>query len=232
MSNLFLRVARFSRLSFLASSTVAVLFASSFAACEDGGLDGECCLAEPMCPENTEEVDACETEECVTVEACCTEKLCEPILDNCAAFPTCEGSEVEVSTCENSQGINCHPVSLCGSTIFCEEQPPCEAVPVCDEGDVEQPSGVCPEDASCYTAELCGSSVFCLDNGLAHGCPEVPPTQGEPCPQEVTCEYPAGVDCYEIWQCGEPPTTRAPQPALQALEWSSSGTVCAEEEGS
>jgi hypothetical protein len=230
MSNFLVRAARFSRLSLIASSTVAALFVFSSAAC-DSSLDAECCLAEPMCPDDMVEVDECQSDECETVSACCTEKLCEPIED-CMAIPTCAISEVEVTTCEGSQGFNCHEVTLCGTTIFCEEQPPCEAIPTCDEGDDELPSSVCPQDASCYMVELCGNMVFCLDNGLAHGCPEVPPVQGEPCPMEVTCEYPVEGDCVEIWSCGEPLPQPAPQPALQALEWQPGGTVCPEEEGS
>lgn len=228
MTHLFLRTVRSFRVSFLATSAVAALVVSTFAAC-DGGLDGECCLAEPMCPDNAEEVDTCVTDQCFTVEACCTEKLCEPIA-NCDAAPVCNDGEVEVATCEGSAAPDCHSVSICGTTIFCESAPPCEAIPTCDEGDVEQPSSECPLDASCYAVELCGSTVFCLDNGLAHGCPETPPAQGEPCAIEVTCEYPVEGGCYDIWQCGAPALQAAPppEPALQALEWQSVGTACPE----
>ncbi len=229
MSISLLRFGRLSRVSFIVSSAVLALFAFSSAACDES-LDAECCLAEPVCPDNAMEVDACVTGECFTVEACCTEKLCEPIA-NCDAVPVCEDYETEVPTCDGSTAFDCHSVSVCGSTVFCESPPPCEAVPTCDEGDVEQPSGVCPQDASCYTAELCGTSVFCLDNGLAHGCPEVPPAQGEPCSIEVTCEYPVEGDCYDVWTCGAPPAFPAPEPAFQALEWQPGGTICPEPPG-
>src|SRR5687768_221346 len=125
-----LNAARSSRVSFFASSAAAVLVALSFAACDSevDTEDGECCLMDPQCPSGTEEVDSCSTSECITVEACCTEKLCEPVV-NCTAEPTCQPGETEVATCEGSTAFECHAVEECGQTTFCETPPPCTALP-------------------------------------------------------------------------------------------------------
>jgi hypothetical protein len=230
--------------SFFAAAGVAVLFAVGVAGCdatvdtEDGGGEGECCLMDPQCPEGTLEVSECLTSACSSVEACCTQKLCEPAA-SCTAEPSCEPFEVEVATCEGSTGISCREVTDCGSTIFCEEPEFCTAVPVCDKGDEEVPG--CPNDGSpCYQVELCGSVISCVDNGLPHGCPETPPTQGQFCESfGQVCNYPIDeVGCYDSWTCADQFAGRdgfddpgigagggsgAPRPSTT---WQPLGTVC------
>ncbi len=211
-------VGRYSRVSFPVGSALIGLFASSFAACES-----YCPQADPPCPEGSDEVAECSSDDCVTLETCSGEKFCEPSA-SCNAMPSCAFGENEVPSCDTAAS-ECQPVTVCGSTIFCETPPPCEAVPTCDEGDEEQPSSVCPDDASCYTVELCTTSILCLDNGLAHGCPPEPPLENEPCPYQVVCEYPVEPDCVETWSCDAMGGRAAP---IVTYAWHSGGTVCAD----
>lgn len=167
---------------------------------DDSDGDTECCLAEPVCPEGTVQVDACPNgSSCFTEEACCSEILCQTL--DCRAVPTCEGYETQVETCEGLNGSECRSVSLCGTTIFCAAEEFCNGYPSCDEGDPEVTG--CLEDASCYTAELCGTTILCQDTALPqHGCPPEAPFDGEPCNEEGRfCDYPSGENCFDSWQC-------------------------------
>jgi hypothetical protein len=164
--------------------------------------------------------------------------------DCCLALPSCASYEVEVATCDGSTALSCRAETLCGSTIFCEEYETCTAVPVCDGGDTEVPA--CPNDGSpCYQVELCGGVISCVDNGLAHGCPAVPPTDFEPCVDlGLVCDYPLNNGCYDSWSCqdpfvdgdGAPPPDgdfdgaggSGAQEPVQPYEWHSQGTFCDE----
>lgn len=161
---------------------------------------GACCEAAPACPEGAIEVAACATADCFSVEACCSEILCEPGAQ-CTLAPACDGYETQVESCEGLTTTDCHSVSACGVTIFCSAEEFCPGVAMCDAGDDEV--GECPADGACYTAELCGESVLCWDVGLAHGCPETIPASGSVCSDyELLCDYPInGGDCFESWQC-------------------------------
>ncbi len=205
---------------------------------EDGGAGGgvACCEMDPQCPEGTLEVSECLTSECSSVEACCTEKLCEPA-GTCTAVPTCELYETEVATCEGSTAPECRSLTECGSTIYCAAEDPCGAVPQCDEGD-EQQNGECPQDAACYQVEICGAVVTCMDNGQTHGCPDTAPVQSEPCAvQGVVCSYPLESDpsCTENWTCtdevappgGTPGGSGAPD---ISITWQPLGIVCVDGE--
>ncbi len=217
MNFLMVIVGRYSRVSFPVGSALIGLFASSFAACSF------CPQVDTPCPEGTHQVAECSTDECVTLDMCEGEKLCEP---SCEDLPTCKEGQNEVPNCIGSTAPDCEEVVRCDRSIHCETPPPpCEAVPTCDEGDEEQPSGVCPDDASCYTVELCTTSILCLDNGLAHGCPPEPPLENEPCPYQVVCEYPVEPDCVETWSCDAMGGRAAP---IVTYAWHSGGTVCAD----
>jgi hypothetical protein len=245
MQFLLLRAARSASRSFFAAASVAVLVAVGVAGCdskvdvEDGGGEGECCLMDPQCPAGSEEVDACSTGDCFTVEACCTEKLCEPG-GTCAKAASCEPYEQQVATCEGSTAFNCRTVTECGATIFCEEPEFCAAVPSCDDGDEEQPNGICPEDIGCYQVELCGNVILCADFGLAHGCPSSPPAAFDSCATlGLVCDYPIN-DCIESWVCADPAPPGEPgdfdqneggssgAPPPQPYVWQSNGTACSD----
>lgn len=203
---------------------------------EDGGAGGgiACCEMEPQCPAGTLEVSECITSACSSVEACCTEKLCEPA-GTCTAVPTCDPSEIEVATCEGS-GVDCHSVTECGATIFCAQES-CGAVPQCDEGDEQQSAG-CPLDAACYEVAICGAVILCLDNGQTHGCPDTAPVQSEPCPvQGAVCSYPLETDpsCTETWTCTDEVTPPGGAPGGSgapdiSITWQPMGIVCVDGE--
>jgi hypothetical protein len=44
--------------------------------------------------------------------------------------PVCEDYETGCPPAMEALRFDCHSVSVCGSTVFCESPPPCEAVPV------------------------------------------------------------------------------------------------------
>jgi hypothetical protein len=153
----------------------------------------------------------------------------------CADFASCEPYEIEVETCEGSTAVSCRSLTTCEGTIFCEEPATCTAVPSCDEGDDEVPA--CPNDGSpCYQVELCGTVISCVDNGLAHGCPETPPAELDPCTDlGLVCDYPLNNGCYESWTCIDPavgPGTPGgdfggrDQEAPPPYNWHLQGTVC------
>jgi len=219
-------VAKACRHLFSLAASATVLGALGFAGCDDSPDvdDGECCLADPQCPAGAREVEACLTDECFTVQACCSEKVCEPE-ESCAL--SCDASEIEVPSCDGAP-FGCRSVELCGATLFCQTPDFCTAVPNCDDGDVEQPSGSCPDDAVCYQVDQCGSTVLCSDNGLPHGCPEMPPVVGEPCMQVVSCAYPVkGSDCVETWNCTDSSMLRPPPiPCGGGFSWQLVGNSC------
>jgi len=219
---------------FFSAALAGAVSLSAFAGCDSNVSiddDGNCCLMDPQCPEGFSEVDACSTGDCVEVEACCTQKLCEP--GTCTEAPACDSFETQVDSCEGFGVIDCHSVTACGATIFCSAEEFCGAAATCDEGDVEQTSGVCPDDAVCYPVEICGSTILCADNGLPHGCPPSPPVQGEPCSdQGLVCDYPINFgECLESWSCLDPFVDGGNPEPVQPLEWTLLGTACEETNG-
>ena len=214
------------RLFFFAAVSAGAFGCGGTVQVDDGEGGGDCCTMAPACPPDAQQVDSCESEQCFTVEACCTSVLCEPTA-TCAAEPTCEPNESQVESC--GFGASCREVTLCGKTIICEAF--CTAVPACDNGDEEVES--CPPDVACYSVELCGSTISCIDNGLPHGCPEVPPLQFDPCTTfGLVCEYPLPNDplCAEVWTCTDqtaPAPGGAPVPD-QSTTWQPGGVVCSD----
>lgn len=166
---------------------------------EDGEGGESCCTMDPQCPTGAVQVASCGSADCFSVEACCTEILCEPEPE-CRGLPSCEGYEEQVDSCESS--IECRPVSMCGVTIYCNAEEFCGAVPTCDPDDEEVP--VCPLDASCYDVTMCGATITCFDHALQHGCPDSMPAEGQPCADPGHwCDYPLTDGCFESWNCQE-----------------------------
>lgn len=109
----------------------------------------------------------------------------------CLAAPACGPSEVQVDACSND---TCHPVSICGSEILCEESlESCNAYPGCNPGDVEVPACSSPD---CYEVTLCGSTISCVP--------------GEECIEDPACDpgdievgdcTDNGVPCYYVTEC-------------------------------
>lgn len=164
--------------------------------------DPQCCLAEPVCPEGSVQVEACPNGgNCFSEEACCSEILCQVLDQNCGAVPVCEPYETQVESCDGLSGMECRSVTLCGSTIYCAAEVFCDGYPTCDPGDEEVAD--CLEQESCYVAERCGASILCRDAALPqHGCPPDMPVEGDPCTDEGRfCDYPTGDDCFDSWLC-------------------------------
>jgi hypothetical protein len=80
--------------------------------------------------------------------------------EQCAAFPSCQGGWVEVSSCNTK---DCVPVTVCGTTILCRPDAQCDGYPSCDAGHttVGSPAQCLQDDAVCYSRSLCGSTIWC-----------------------------------------------------------------------
>ncbi len=82
----------------------------------------------------------------------------------CTALPTCDPSEIQVDSCDGvTEGYDCHSVSLCGSTIYCEI-PICDGPPACEiyETEVSSCDGL-PVDYDCHSiTNACGDTTYCL----------------------------------------------------------------------
>lgn len=151
-----------------------------------------------MCTRDVPEVSECVTDACFSVEWCCIVKLCDP---GCYP-PVCELTEHQVETCEGSTAPDCHALTNCGHTTYCESEPMCGELPACDEGDEQEMTGVCPAGADCYEAALCGTIILCLDAGLQHGCAPSAPREGALCDApNLNCDYPVNPSCVESWTC-------------------------------
>jgi hypothetical protein len=100
---------------------------------------------------------------CYERTACGATIWCQHTDTSCKALPTCKPGWFQTAKgCEPDS--NCEKVTLCGTTIICQEM--CEGPqPLCDDGDREVggPSG-CPSDASCYSrSNGCGFTIWCTD---------------------------------------------------------------------
>lgn len=82
---------------------------------------------------------------------------------NCAAVPVCQNSQREVASCEGL--ANCVPVSMCGSTIYCETKPEC--VDMGQAGDpVPPPAVMANRIDSCQANEM--SDLPCDQNEITN----------------------------------------------------------------
>jgi hypothetical protein len=78
---------------------------------------------------------------------------------NCAAVPVCQDSQREVASCEGL--ANCEPVSMCGSTIYCETKPGCTD-PNMGQDPVPTPAVMANRIDACQANEL--STLPCDQN--------------------------------------------------------------------
>jgi hypothetical protein len=131
----------------------------------------------------------------------------------CLAAPVCAEGETEVpSEADCPADTSCHPVSICGATIWCwSHLVQCAAVPVCAAGETEVAREAdCPADTSCRSVSLCGATIWCW-SGI-DACPGENP-QGcagdENCSEGFRCDKsgggrPSGCACDPesgSWQC-------------------------------
>lgn len=123
--------------------------------------------------------------------------------EQCLEAPACAEFEEQVESCDGIEGVDvdCHSVSACGSTIFCVGST-CDLAPSCDPDDAPAVNG-CEVPNGCYTVEVCGSSLVCADISLPqHGCPITEPNLGDPCTDELICDYPDG-ECFSSYGCSD-----------------------------
>jgi hypothetical protein len=92
---------------------------------------------------------------------------CHQEIVNCDAYPSCQNFEQEVASCNGLE--NCAPVTLCGSTIYCQTKPECvDATGGQQAGDpIPPPSNVMPNRVdSCDTNAL--SNLPCTENEVTN----------------------------------------------------------------
>jgi hypothetical protein len=80
--------------------------------------------------------------------------------DQCLATPICGPDQQQVDSCEEGDD-SCEEVTICGSTIYCEEaEVNCLAEAAC--GPDQQQVDSCEEgDDSCEEVTICGSTIYC-----------------------------------------------------------------------
>jgi hypothetical protein len=85
---------------------------------------------------------------------------------NCNAYPSCQSSEQEVPSCDGLS--NCAPVSLCGSTIYCQTKDECVGAEMMGQaGDpVPMPTVMANRVDSCNPNEL--SNLPCDQNEVTN----------------------------------------------------------------
>lgn len=155
------------------------------------------CLAIPVCPEDTYEVDVCPFDaECFEQTLCGTTITCASDYITCDAVPVCPGGTVMVDSCP--QDVACYEETICGTTIYCaDEGIYCDAIPTCGDGYFEVDK--CPSDANCYEETLCGTTISCMEgavNCLAY------PTCPQGTQEVMACDPNVNKPCVTSTMCG------------------------------
>ena len=123
----------------------------------------------------------------------------DPECAQCAAVPACRPGYTEVDSCPTiPDGINaiaiattCEEVTICGSTIYCEQTPPdCLAIDsVCRPGFTET-IGPCLPNTECVEIDLgqCGGTHYCVPTVEERPCGGHSTNQ-EKCNENEFCHY-------------------------------------------
>lgn len=143
-----------------------------------GGEGLDCCLAAAVCDEGDTQIDSKDDcppgASCYSNSICCSTVWCvdeSPV--NCAALPSCQANEVEVSLCP--EGATCHVRTMCGSSVLCQ-------VEACDY-DATFRYYVATSPTQCALADFaCPAHTNGFSDACGCGC-EQPST----CPEYVDC---------------------------------------------
>ena len=147
--------------------------------------------------------------------------------DECTAVPECGMYQHEIEGCTDPSV--CFEVSLCGETIFCEDDVMCGAVPVCDPSEVEVES--CDGSSDCREVTVCGTTIHCAISGCLAD-PECDP--GDLAVTADQCD--ASLDCYDRALCGRlihcvPTLCEDAPPCFEFGEHLYMADICVEAEG-
>lgn len=107
---------------------------------------------------------------CYSRSVACTKAViwCAHRTSQCAAYPSCDAGDNEVTACPkpapgDGGGVTCYPRTLCGSTILCSHKDACKALPSCNPGDKEVTEvATCTKPGvACYSRTACNFTIYC-----------------------------------------------------------------------
>jgi hypothetical protein len=135
----------------------------------------QCATIFELCPEGSQRVDACAPgARCVLKNTCggAEGTICQYDGDvQCKALPVCDEGEQELGRCGADElcdypcaaGAQCHAVSGCGETVFCQrDMIHCAAIPTCDEG-FEQVPACADNGLDCQALSVCDTTIYCQE---------------------------------------------------------------------
>lgn len=130
----------------------------------------------------------------------CDEFCTQPDPDcgaTCLAYPSCGPDQIQVDSCDGLS--ECEPVSICGSTIYCQDDNvSCLAIaPAC--GPDQTPVDQCDTDDPRCTlySDGCGADLYCWEAPVTCDAEPVCP---ESTHQVTSCD--AQTQCHEVTFCG------------------------------